>query len=169
MRIFEDKFYNGLDFDFYITWSDDRTEKIDYTFSQNNDLLQLFCQNDYVCDTVTIKKIGAGYVVERAIKNVSSKILGVKELKVQVGGLSFGKNVKDDYFFCNENARIYGSLTIPIDYDRVNGTNAEEFPNVKLNCVWADPSAVQERICSSFSFLLLFMFFSVGFVSLGGL
>lgn len=150
MKIFEDEFCNGLDIDFYISWGNGNTDKVDYTFSQIDGAMQLSSQTDFLCDLVNVKKVSAGYVIKRTIKNVSSEFLSIKELKAQVCGLSFGENFKDDYFFCNENARIYGSLTIPIDYDRVNETNAKEFPNVKLDCTWADPSAVQERICASF-------------------
>jgi hypothetical protein len=37
-------------------------------------------------------------------------------LKLSISNISFNADPSEDYFYCNENARIYGRLTLPIDF-----------------------------------------------------
>lgn len=85
----------------------------------------------------------------RTITNVSGKSLPVNELKTVIKGISFGGESKKDYFYHNENPRIFESFTFPIDYKRTkNDAKNSEF-DVVANNKWADPGVVSERIGAS--------------------
>ncbi|MBQ8427283.1 MAG: alpha-galactosidase [Clostridia bacterium] len=98
----------------------------------------------------SVKNIDGGYKVFRTIKNVTENTLKLCGIKVALSGLSFGENILDDYFYSNENARRFGNLTIPLDFNRLDD-NAEE--NKKFGLVMdrhlLDPEVEDGRICSS--------------------
>ena len=57
-----------------------------------------------------------------------------------MSGLNLGGNTLDDYYYANENGRLFSTLTLPIDYDREN--QDEEINaklGVKVDSRWADP------------------------------
>lgn len=69
------------------------------------------------------------------------------ELGIRLSGITFGKEKKEDYFYHNENPRIYEKMGIPIDFDRVNNSNVKDFGFDELaGNRWADPGVVHERI-----------------------
>ena len=122
-------------------------EKIDIF----NRLVPLFFEDIKEFEISTnIEKIDKGYKIKRQIKNVSNKTLKLKGLKVTLSGISFDKNPKDDYFYCNENARLFFNLTIPLDYNRYDD-NAKGNAQFKLSVdrSWCDPGVQAGRICSS--------------------
>ncbi len=102
-----------------------------------------------VTDTQTIEKVDNGYIVTRKIKNDTDNIVKLTELKAELT-IDFNANSLNDYFYVNENARIYGSNTIPVDYDRENLDNPlnDRF-TLKADTFWADPKVVSKRILSS--------------------
>lgn len=88
-------------------------------------------------------------IVERRVTNISKNPLNINELKVIIDGISFGGESKDDYFYHNENPRIYETFTFPIDYKRTaNDAKNSEF-DVVANNKWADPGVVSERVGAS--------------------
>ena len=69
------------------------------------------------------------------------------ELGLQLKGITFGKIPREDYFYHNENPRIYEKMGIPVDFDRVNKSNVKDFGFDELaGNRWADPGVVHERI-----------------------
>lgn len=88
-------------------------------------------------DEVYVVKANGGYEIKRAIKNLSDKPAKLKELAFLCKGFSFGKDAeaKDDYFYANENARLYGTLAVSLD----------KFPEATK---WCDPDSAYGRICS---------------------
>lgn len=97
-------------------------------------------------DELVLKKAENGYVARRTFTNLSEKNILLKELEVKVSGIDFGKDAGEDYFYSNENARIYGTFTLPLDYDRVT---CKETERVKTNTEWADPGVTGNRIGAS--------------------
>lgn len=96
------------------------------------------------------KRTDNGYAVYTKIKNVSDKTVSLGELRMRLAGIDFGKRADDDYFYCNENNRIYGTMTLPVDFDRKNPHSPENARfAVSVNTKWADPGTVGGRICSS--------------------
>lgn len=91
-----------------------------------------------------------GYIVKRRIFNPTDQPIGVGELKFELSGISFGGSPEKDYFYCNENNRVYGTMTIPVDYDR---ENPDSPANARLDTLidsrWADPGVTGKRICAS--------------------
>ncbi len=66
-----------------------------------------------------------GYIVRRTVKNTSDKTLCLGELKSELCGISFCGEAQEDYYYSNENARLFCNLTIPLDYNRLDD-NAQE-------------------------------------------
>lgn len=95
-------------------------------------------------------KIDEGYIVRRKIRNATAERIVLQELCVTLSDISFCGDTSKDYFYCNENNRIYGTMTLPIDYDRKNPESLENKRfNVKIDTKWADPGVVGNRICAS--------------------
>lgn len=88
-------------------------------------------------------------ICKRVTENISGKTLKIKESGFTVSGIDFGKDTHDDYFYHPENARIYETLTFPIDYSRdKDSANNSEF-DVQAGTKWADAEVVSERIGAS--------------------
>ncbi len=90
-----------------------------------------------------------GIVAKRVFKNIGSDTIKLNKLKVVISGLDFGGEARDDYFYHNENPRIYEAFTFPIDYNRT----ADDAKNSEFDAVgnnkWADPGVVSEYIGAS--------------------
>ena len=102
------------------------------------------------CEEIDIEPAGGGYIVTRTVKNASDKVLSAEELKTVITGIDFNENSADDYFYCNENARLFCNLTIPLDYNRTDD-DAEENKKFSLtpDRTLVDPGVKEGRICSS--------------------
>ncbi len=111
--------------------------------------IRLYTQNDTFSDEFFIKLLDNGMTVRRAFKNTAKGKLKVKELKVAIDGIDFGKNPKDDYFYSIENPRIYETYTFPIDYVRTEADAMNSEFDVVANNRWSDPGVVSERINNS--------------------
>lgn len=97
-----------------------------------------------------LTKTDEGYIVRRTIRNATAENIAVGELCTNLFGISFGENPAKDYFYCNENNRVYGTMTLPLDYDRDNLESPENRRfDVKIDTKWADPGTVGGRICAS--------------------
>lgn len=95
-------------------------------------------------------KTDEGYILKRTIRNATAEKITVQELCVTLSGISFGGKPSKDYFYCNENNRIYGTMTLPLDYDRENLSSPENGRfDVNIDTKWADPGVVGKRICAS--------------------
>ncbi len=102
-----------------------------------------------ITDTVIFLRAGEGYVVTRRVTNESGEIVKLTELSARAA-VCLGKDPAKDYFYANENARIYGSFTIPVDYDRAWLDNpANKKFAFQADTFWADPEAAGKRILSS--------------------
>ncbi len=90
-----------------------------------------------------------GIIAKRRFKNLSGEVLKLNRLKLKISELCFGGEPRDDYFYHNENPRIYEAFTFPIDYNRT----AEDAKNSEYDAVannkWADPGVVSEYIGAS--------------------
>lgn len=97
-----------------------------------------------------VKNCEKGYIVTRKITNVSDKTTRLSSLCLALGGIDFGGKPENDYFYCNENARLFCTLTVPIDYNR-SDDSAEENKrfNLPVDRKWCDPDANEGEICSS--------------------
>lgn len=101
-----------------------------------------------VKDEYTITPIAGGHILERHIVNESKEMVKLTELQAELT-LDFGAP-EADYFYTVENARIYGSFTIPVDYDRENLDNSENKKFAfQADTSWADPQVAGKRILSS--------------------
>ena len=96
-----------------------------------------------------IVRVNSGYTVKRTFENACGKTLPLKEIKTVLSGFTLGKDPDEDYYYANENARLFCTLTIPLDYRR-NDDGAEENArfNIKADARWCDPQVRDGRICS---------------------
>lgn len=101
-------------------------------------------------EEIIVKSVCDGYEICRKFRNVSDRPVFMTERVAVINGLDFGCTRENDYFYCVENARLYGSLTIPVDADRIN---FEAPVNKKLNFYpdssWAEPEVTGKRILAS--------------------
>lgn len=100
-------------------------------------------------DRYTLDKAENGYIIRRTVKNISDKTLPLDQLEAELRGLSFGGDPSDDYYYVNENARLFSHLTIPLDYNRENdGAAQNQKYALPVNRQWNDPGVQEGRICS---------------------
>lgn len=91
-----------------------------------------------------------GYIVQRTIKNASQNALRLTQLKSKLSGIGLGGNSDDDYFYANENARIYCTLTLPLDYNRYDDADENNLKfNLPVNRMWGDVDVQKGKICAS--------------------
>lgn len=106
-------------------------------------------EGDFKIDA-NLQKTHGGYVFYRKIKNISDKTVKLFGQAAFLKGLSFCATPIDDYYYCNENGRLFDVQTLPIDYDRT-GKNAQK--NKELGVVvdtrYADPGVISEKILTS--------------------
>lgn len=98
-----------------------------------------------------LEKTAHGIVFRRTVKNNSKEEVLLKELLLTVGDISFGEKTEpaEDYYYTNENARLFCTLTLPVDFDRAfpeNPANAV-FP-IATSRKWTDVDILSDRICS---------------------
>ncbi|MFA6931196.1 MAG: hypothetical protein WCT05_12795, partial [Lentisphaeria bacterium] len=96
-------------------------------------------------DFYLIRK-GNEYACKRYFQNGNCDF-DLHELGLELNGISFAKNPAEDYFYHNENPRIYEKMGIPVDYDRVaSGAATDSGFDAQAGNRWADPGVVSERI-----------------------
>ncbi|MBO7297600.1 MAG: alpha-galactosidase [Clostridia bacterium] len=99
---------------------------------------------------VCVERVQDGFRLQRTVKNISAQTLRLGGLRLVLSGLALGGKAEDDYFYCNENARLFCNLTVPLDYNRQDD-NAEESKKFHLpvDRKWCDPGVAVGRICSA--------------------
>ncbi len=106
-------------------------------------------QKEEIFDAYSVEPVEGGCVVKRTVKNTTGSTYKLTELKAELT-LDLDGERKDDYFYANENARIYGSFTVPVDYDRENLDNpANKKFAFQADISWTDPDVTGKRILSS--------------------
>ena len=99
------------------------------------------------CEIIPLEN---GYRIRNTIKNDSEKVLQLSALEYKFCGMTFGGESKEDYFYCNENARLFNTLTIPVDYNRLDDDCKEnEKFGLPVDRRWCDPRVKEGDICSS--------------------
>ena len=103
-----------------------------YETGEKDDLYLLLSEKEMTC--------------RRVFRNKDAE-QNICELGIRLKGITFGKDPKEDYFYHNENPRIYEKMGIPVDFDRVNNSNVKDFGFDEMaGNRWADPGVVHERI-----------------------
>ena len=87
-------------------------------------------------DEIKISPAKGGYRIDRNIKNASEGTVLLKELAVNITGITFDKNPEKDYYYSVENPRLFKNFTLPVDTDRFSVPTNES-------------TAVTERVCNS--------------------
>ena len=59
-----------------------------------------------------------GIACRRVFRNLTGAPIRLNELGLTLSGIRLGGDPKDDYFYHNENPRVYQRMTFPIDYSR---------------------------------------------------
>ena len=118
-------------------------------FSYKNIVIR-FLRTEYLYDDVTVKTENDYCIVTRTIKNLSDSVVKLTELKAGLTGITFGGEPKDDYYYANENARLFRNLTIPLDYNRYNdNSESNKRFDLPVDRNYCDPEVMEGRICSS--------------------
>ncbi|MBE6929078.1 MAG: hypothetical protein E7463_02260 [Ruminococcaceae bacterium] len=90
-----------------------------------------------------------GICCRRVFANKTGAPIRLNELGIELGGISFGGKASEDYFYHNENPRIYQRMTFPIDYNRTAADASDTEYDYTAGTRWADPGVVSERIGAS--------------------
>ena len=82
----------------------------------------------------------------REFRNLSGKVMKLNELGAALTGIDFGRIPRDDFFYHNENPRIYEVMAFPVDYNRTAKDAKDSSFDLQAGNRWADPGVVCERI-----------------------
>ncbi len=100
-------------------------------------------------DDIYLTVKGTAIIARRVLRNISSRSKKLNELTVEFNGITFGKPPKDDFFYHNENPRVYEIMSFPIDYKR----SAKDAKDTGFDFVagnrWADPGVSGDLIGAS--------------------
>ena len=77
----------------------------------------------------------------RKFKN-GTKMIKLNELGLTLSGITFGGKAEDDYFYHNENPRIFERMTFKIDFDRTSGDAPDSDFDEQAGNRWADPGVI---------------------------
>ncbi len=90
---------------------------------------------------------GAPFLTCRRVFRTGNAVIRLTELGLELKGIRLGGDAAEDYFYNNENPRIYNRMIFPVDFDRTRKglVKDSEFDETAGN-KWADPGVVCERI-----------------------
>jgi hypothetical protein len=118
----------------------------EYEHSFGGGAVTLLYENKEIKDSLYITEVASGYVCKRQLKNISDRVLKLRELGVRIKGISFGKDPSEDYYYHVENPRVFQKMTLRVDYNRTGTASPEsEFDEIAGN-KWADPGVIVDRI-----------------------
>lgn len=88
---------------------------------------------------------GDEILCRRSFENTCGEILKIKEIGFTLSGLDFGKDPKDDYYYHNENSRVYMQMTFRIDhYPDSSDAKSSDFDIMSGNR-WHDEGVIHPR------------------------
>ena len=97
-------------------------------------------------DTLTFHFQGDEIRCRREFRNTSGAVMKLNELGAALENISFGGISRDDFFYHNENPRIYEVMAFPVDYNRTAKDAKDTSFDLQAGNRWADPGVVCERI-----------------------
>lgn len=121
----------------------------DYSFyindTENNFSLKAG-YNGIFSDALYFTCNGDELTCRRLFENISETEQSIREIGVLFKKIDFEQECEDDYFYHNENPRLFGYMTLPIDFDRKVFEDIDgEFDEMAGNN-WADPGVSFDRI-----------------------
>lgn len=132
----------------FVVMADESERPLSYTVSVNEvaNSCAISATDGIVSDCLYIEYDGDEIICRRSFENLSQETVSIKELGLNITGITFGKAPRDDYFYHNENPRIYETMTFPIDYDRTAENAKDPAFDIELTTRWADPGVIRDRI-----------------------
>ena len=121
-------------------------EKIREEKGRNACTLLAWKKEGVFLDELFFTRENEGLLCKRRFQNLSGKSLPLNELGITFSGITFGLEGKKDFFYHNENPRIYEVMTFPIDYKRTAEDAQDTAFDIQAGNRWADPGVVHERI-----------------------
>lgn len=104
------------------------------------------CYEGGIQEDVYLRQEGDGMAARRVFANNSGRALRLNELGIRLKGIRFNGPARDDFFYHNENPRIYKHMTFPVDYVRTEESASNSEFDFTAGNRWADPGVVCERI-----------------------
>ena len=135
----------------FVVKADETEWPLEYTVSVNESAQNctISATDGDVRDYLFLEYDGDEIKCRRTFENNADKVVAIKELGLELKGITFGKKPRDDYFYHNENPRIYETMTFPIDYNRTAEDAKDAEFDIEAGNRWADPGVVSERIGAS--------------------
>jgi len=135
----------------FVVMADESERALSYSVSFNESAknLTISANDGDVSDYLFIQYSDDELVCRRSFANKSEKFISIKELGLELTGITFGKTPRDDYFYHNENPRIFEAMTFPIDYNRTTEDAKDSEFDIEAGNRWADPGVISERIGAS--------------------
>ena len=132
----------------FVVMADQTERPLEYTVSVNEQVpnCTITATDGMVKDYLFLEYNGDEIICHRRFENTSQELVSIKELGIELKGITFGQNPRDDYFYHNENPRVYEVMTFPIDYDRTAEDAKDSAFDIEAGTRWADPGVISERI-----------------------
>ncbi|MBR4016803.1 MAG: alpha-galactosidase [Oscillospiraceae bacterium] len=135
----------------FVVMADGSERELEYAISVNEGAktATVSAKDGEVSDYLFFDYTGDELLCRRTFENKSEGVVSIKELGMELKGITFGKLPRDDYFYHNENPRIYEAMTFPVDYNRTAEDAKDSTYDIQAGNRWADPGVICERIGAS--------------------
>ena len=132
---------------FYVDASGKRHEPQKVNTIPGNGNWQIDLDYGNATENIYIRPVeNEGVVAVRKFVN-GKKQQEISELGMEIADFTFGGKSADDYFYHNENPRVYQVMTIPVDFDRMHtSTVGDSGFDALAGNRWCDPGVISPRI-----------------------
>lgn len=115
------------------------------SFNESTKRFSLIAKTDKFFDGLYFEYGGDEILCRRSFENISEEILQIKEIGFTLSGLDFGQDCADDYYYHNENPRVYMQMTFRIDhYPNSSDVKSSDF-DIMAGNRWHDEGVIHSR------------------------
>jgi len=100
---------------------------------------------DLFRDSLYFNVLGDEITCRRSFENISGRVLAIKELCVVLSGIDFGEDRAQDYFYHNENPRVYMQMTFTIDHHPDKSNSQSSDFDIMAGNRWHDEGVIHDR------------------------
>ena len=135
----------------FVVMADGTERKLEYTLSVNEaaKTATISADDGKVRDYLFCTYSDDELQCRRSFENKSGRTVSIKELGIELSGITFDCDAKDDYSYHVEDPRLYGTFTLPVDFNRTAEGGTDPNFDIAINIDMADPGTLVDRIGAS--------------------
>ena len=135
----------------FVVMADGTERKLEYTLSVNEaaKTATISADDGKVRDYLFFTYSDDELQCRRSFENKSGRTVSIRELGIELKGITFGCEPRDDYYYHNEHPRLYQTFTLPVDFNRTAEGGTDPNFDIAIDIEMADPGTLVERVGAS--------------------